>query len=274
MIIFTPPAPLSEAGAPNLSKGLEVFNLARLPSDEIVEVSYDATVIATVDALKNIHEPQYVDDILAGRTTNGYFGMYEAAIGANMHSLHSCAVLASAAVRALTTSPVFAPVSGFHHAGYDFCGGFCTFNGLVLAAEAVRRVLPEATILIIDGDGHHGDGTENLILRDRPWLTNLSLSHHSVQASHQYAMSEIKQALADDWDLVIYQAGADSHKDDRYCAGYLTTREWEVRDQYIFSTCKRKGMPIVFNLAGGYNGSMTNNLHHSTVQTCRSIYKD
>ena len=30
-----------------------------------------------------------------------------------------------------------APCSGFHHAGYDFAGGFCTFNGLMVTALAV-----------------------------------------------------------------------------------------------------------------------------------------
>ena len=30
------------------------------------------------------------------------------------------------------------PTSGFHHAGYDFGGGFCTFNGLMIAAIHVQ----------------------------------------------------------------------------------------------------------------------------------------
>ena len=30
------------------------------------------------------------------------------------------------------------PSSGFHHAGFDYNGAFCTFNGLLVAVQALR----------------------------------------------------------------------------------------------------------------------------------------
>ncbi|MCK5133954.1 MAG: hypothetical protein KAR40_17620 [Candidatus Sabulitectum sp.] len=37
-----------------------------------------------------------------------------------------------------TGESVCAPVSGFHHAGWNSAEGFCTFNGLVIAAEYIQ----------------------------------------------------------------------------------------------------------------------------------------
>lgn len=44
-----------------------------------------------------------------------------------------------------------------HHAGKNFLGGFCYFNNL---AEAVQR--SKLKTLILDIDGHHGNGTQNI----------------------------------------------------------------------------------------------------------------
>ncbi|MFH1585829.1 MAG: histone deacetylase [archaeon] len=44
-----------------------------------------------------------------------------------------------------------------HHAGKDYLGGFCYFNNI---AEAVER--SKLKTLIIDIDGHHGNGTEDI----------------------------------------------------------------------------------------------------------------
>ncbi len=44
-----------------------------------------------------------------------------------------------------------------HHAGKNFLGGFCYFNNI---AEAVQR--SKLKTLIIDIDGHHGNGTQDI----------------------------------------------------------------------------------------------------------------
>lgn len=49
-----------------------------------------------------------------------------------------------------------------HHAGKDFCGGFCYFNNLAVAvAKALRKV---KKVAILDIDCHHGNGTEDIFL--------------------------------------------------------------------------------------------------------------
>jgi len=59
-----------------------------------------------------------------------------------------------------------------HHAGKNFLGGFCYFNNLAIA---VAHVLQQGKrVAILDIDGHHGNGTED-IFRDQPQVAFASL---------------------------------------------------------------------------------------------------
>ena len=59
--------------------------------------------------------------------------------------------------------PVCAPVSGFHHAGFDFGGGFCTFNGLAVAAFSALQDKLCDEVWILDFDHHWGNGTHDCL---------------------------------------------------------------------------------------------------------------
>jgi acetoin utilization deacetylase AcuC-like enzyme len=52
-------------------------------------------------------------------------------------------------------------------------------------------------------------------------------------------------------DLVIYNAGVDSHIDDKL-GGYLTTEQMTERDDTVFHIMKLLNIPVVVSLAGGY----------------------
>ncbi len=56
-----------------------------------------------------------------------------------------------------------------HHAGASYLGGFCYYNNIAIAVRCsgVRT-------LIVDIDGHHGNGTEDVFLGD-PGVTYVSL---------------------------------------------------------------------------------------------------
>ncbi len=49
-----------------------------------------------------------------------------------------------------------------HHAGRDFLGGFCYFNSIAIAAENALKSTDK--IAILDIDGHHGNGTQDIFL--------------------------------------------------------------------------------------------------------------
>ena len=49
---------------------------------------------------------------------------------------------------------------GDHHAGPDFFGGGCYFNGAAIAIQELRKGYGVKRFAIIDTDAHHGDGTQ------------------------------------------------------------------------------------------------------------------
>ena len=56
---------------------------------------------------------------------------------------------------------------GDHHAGGNFLGGGCYFNGTTIAIHELRRHFGVKKATIIDTDAHHGNGTWE-ILEDDP----------------------------------------------------------------------------------------------------------
>jgi acetoin utilization deacetylase AcuC-like enzyme len=274
MIIIAPPPPLP--GSPNLSKGAAVFNQVLNPHEDIVvRMSQDDLIFACMQIAKT-HDTRWVDRVISGSSPNGYGqGAQENTWRSqNSHSTMSVAGMILAATNAvLDDKPiVFAPLSGFHHAGYATCGGYCTFNGLVAAADAIKSLRKNARVLIIDGDGHQGDGTIDLISRGRQeWLVNVDLSS-TVSATEAEMMIE-KAINKGPWDLVIYQAGADAHIEDPYGSGYLDDEEWTIRDTLVFNLCFSHHIPCVFTLAGGYNGLKTLDLHRRTFASALQVYE-
>lgn len=250
------------------SKGGAVFDNCFEPAwDDLLEV-----VPAT--GLSMIHDPAYVEGVLDRRLVDGFGERSEENI---KQILMSNGAMVAAAKAAEEYGVAFSPVSGFHHAHYDYNWGYCTFNGLVLAAmQAAAK-----TILIIDGDGHRGDGTDSCLETLRPRLllrekliVNLTHDGGGLGVTGEGSRSAISRALHErKWGLVLYQAGADAHADDPYGAGYLSDAEWRKRDTLVFSLCKELGIPVAWNLAGGYNGVKTINLHTDTFHTACSIYE-
>ncbi len=57
-----------------------------------------------------------------------------------------------------------------HHAEREHAMGFCLFNNVAVAAEAVRREEGVERLLILDWDVHHGNGTQRIFEDDRDVL--------------------------------------------------------------------------------------------------------
>lgn len=227
---------------------------------------------ATVAQLTRAHDLGYVMGILEGHIPNGFGKIGGQSRAQRSQILAANGAMITAVRTALDgdgTEPVFAPVSGFHHAHYADAKGYCTFNGLMIAIANARLHQQVPQVLIIDGDAHEGDGTDNII--DKLWLrdsvTNLTrLGRHTWYQEIEMMLSRFP------WDLVLYQAGADAHEDDPYGEGYLNDDDWEARDRLVFQFCAKHRVPLVFNLAGGY-GPRTVELHRRTAKAARMFYK-
>ncbi len=209
---------------------------------------------STRDDLCLVHSPAHVDAVFSGETPNG-FGNRDPRVA--QACLWTVGSLVAATLQAPhSRQPVCSPTSGFHHAGYAFSEGYCTFNGLAVAAAKFIQAYPGATVGILDCDFHYGNGTADILGRNKQLAKQVV--HHTAG---QYFCPEgqaieffhwLGEAIDDlnerGCDVVIYQAGADMHVDDPL-GGLLTTDEMRQRDREVM---RKVRAPLVWNLAGGY----------------------
>lgn len=233
----------------------------------------------TREVLALAHDWRYVEGVLEGRLVNG-FGNTSPQVAASLP--YTSGSLLSAATEALRNGHVaVSPTSGFHHAGYAQGGGFCTFNGLIVTARCLRETgqLAKGRIGILDCDHHYGDGSNDIIdrINARRWISHLSVGSLFHRAEHaEYFLSVLPNWIEEhfsDCDLILYQAGADPHIDDPL-GGWLTTDQLLRRDTTAFETARRLGIPVAWNLAGGYQEPLRKvlDIHDNTLLACAAVY--
>jgi acetoin utilization deacetylase AcuC-like enzyme len=211
----------------------------------------------------------------------------------------------AAARRACEAGVAAALASGFHHAHGDHGEGFCTFNGLVVAAEALRAAGTIRTVAVLDLDLHYGNGTAALCTT-RPWLFNcsiygndyyrnapykdVSVRRHEDGPNHvSYALPNgsgrpaVLDALARGtaailaWgrpDLILYQAGADPYREDPYSPLDLNHDDLRERDRWVFDWAKRASLPLAWVLAGGYTPDISKvvAVHLGTFEAAHAVH--
>lgn len=161
---------------------------------------------------------------------------------------------------------------GTHHAHYDEGSGFCIFNDLAICARHALSFPNIERVMIIDADVHQGDGTARILEFDHQIVTvsihckqnfpaRKAQSDHDIEIEHGTADADylatikpqIKYLLTlHDPDFVIYDAGADPHKDDALGLLNLTDDGLFKRDEFILSECAERGIPVACVIGGGY----------------------
>lgn len=217
------------------------------------------------------HDDDYVDAVLDGRADNG-FGNRLPEVAASL-PFTSGAMLAAARAAIANGVGAVAPVSGFHHACYDRGGGFCTFNGLMVAACVLLRE-GRSRIGILDFDHHYGNGTTDIIRRldiaDAVPHYSAGAEYESPSRSTEFLarVPSLVERFAG-CDVLLYQAGADPHVDDPL-GGWLTTAQLRERDRLVFAHAERLGVPLAWNLAGGYQQPLARvlEIHDNTMREC------
>ena len=200
----------------------------------------------------------------------------------------------AAARTALRDGAGAAIASGFHHACADHGEGFCTFNGLIVAADALLATRDAARVAVLDMDLHYGNGTAQLAAH-RPhvfavsiygndyWANvpyrDVSTRHHEDGENHRsfalpagcdrrtmmQVMDEALPLIAA-WnpDLLLYQAGADPYFEDPFSPLALDADDLRARDFRVFAFARGHGIPIAWVLAGGYTRDVTKIVHIHT----------
>jgi acetoin utilization deacetylase AcuC-like enzyme len=183
---------------------------------------------------------------------------------------------------------------GTHHAFADRGEGFCVFNDAAVAILAARRDGLLGRAAIVDLDVHQGNGTASIFAGDESVFT------FSMHGEKNYPLrrerSDLDVELPDGTgdeaylerlagsldmvldrsrpDLVAYLAGADPFAGDRFGRLGLTFEGLRLRDRMVFEACRRRGLPVVVTLAGGYGRELADiaRIHLATVQELLDVF--
>jgi len=166
-----------------------------------------------------------------------------------------------------------------HHAGTDYCGGYCHLNVAAIAAQAARDAGVER-VAILDIDYHHGNGTQDIFYaradvfyasvhadpkRDYPFYwghadetgegaglgttLNLPLPHGTSRDAFRAAQARALEAIAAfDPGLLVVSFGADTWEGDPISQFALTTPDYAV----LAGDIAARGWPSVIVMEGGY----------------------
>lgn len=234
----------------------------------------------TVNDFYLAHDKKHVDGILDLSIPNGMETRHQEVVDSLPWTTGS---LFAAAKHALAHGVAVSPTSGFHHAGYDFSWGFCTFNGLLIAAQKLLLETGVKKVGILDFDQHHGDGSEDILKR---LAIQGEIVHITGRTNYQRESAPffaVLPSLLDslsECDVVLYQAGADQHVDDPL-GGFLDNQQLRTRDRQVFEFMRAAQIPIAWNLAGGYQVTDIDgvssiqkvlDIHNATLEECLKVY--
>lgn len=221
--------------------------------------------------IRDVHDHRYIDALETGTPkqlaeSQGFewdAGLWESVLA-------STAGMVEATRTAIKESTVAGSLSsGMHHAKYSKGDGFCSVNGLVVAAlEAIRLGFK---VTILDLDAHSGGGTDELLrvlhLHEVQHLdltvspfdgyqgtrfendANLSLGEGDAKylAAVRFLLDLVR---TDDRRVMIYNAGMDPYP-------MISRDALYERERMVAEFVVGIGMPTVFGLAGGYAWSQS-----------------
>ncbi len=283
----------SESFSPSAAKPGKVVESWRRQFILGKDIGFIEPFPVTVEELVRAHDPQFVRDILACKRDNG-FGNKSRAVAESLP--YTSGAMLSAARHALEHDIAVAPCSGFHHAEYKVAQGFCTFNGLMVTALALRAEYPKLLVGILDLDMHFGNGTADIIRITNSWWApdggkfqnpggwikhaTAGMTFRNADQAPEFFSTWLPKTLdaMKDCDIVLYQAGADPHIDDPH-GGWLTTAQLRQRDAVVFDTLAGHDVAVAWNLAGGYqiesDGSIPKvlEIHDNTMRECVRVYE-
>jgi acetoin utilization deacetylase AcuC-like enzyme len=244
----------------------------------------------TSEILERYHTPAYISAIETGEPLDlaesqnfawdpHTWTSVTAQTGAMVAAVHA----------ALRDGRAYALASGFHHASRARGGGFCTFNGIAIAAgEALAAGARH--VFILDFDAHGGGGTHDIIAG---WdhvmhydMTTATYEAYTPTAPHRRVhvhtaatyLPTVNALLAEldaqvqPGDVVLYNAGMDSYEgcDIGGLTG-ITSDMLRTRDALVDAWVRRHNLKIAACLAGGYQGKNYPNelliqLHRESVE--------
>jgi histone deacetylase 11 len=164
---------------------------------------------------------------------------------------------------------------GYHHAKANSGSGFCYFADINLAILKLFGLKPKSRLMVLDLDAHQGNGVEAILAGD-PRVAVMDVFNNDIYPGdldaqrfiqHKFPLDagcgtetyldllfdELPRVLtAEQPDFIIYNAGTDILNGDPLGMLCVSQEGILVRDQFVFSEAKQRGIPILMLLSGGY----------------------
>ena len=173
---------------------------------------------------------------------------------------------------ALKKGLAFNLAGGSHHAFKNYGAGFCIFNDIAISAKNLLLSKKIKKALILDLDVHQGDGNAKIFCDNEDVFTT------SLHCNENYPFTKmrsdidigLKKGIGDkdylykldvtleklqslDFDIIFYIAGVDVHYKDRLGLLKITDEGIFNREKRIIDFVKKRNIPLVVTLGGGYN---------------------
>jgi len=264
-----------------------------LRPEEIVEVRS-----ADVHRLKSVHDSGYVDRIRSGLLDRKEQVMLGLPLTPGLFSRSATEVEATrlTCLAALEEGIAVCLAGGTHHAFRGHGEGYCVFNDIAVAIHDLQARRPGIRVMVVDTDAHQGNGTNEILENDPRVFT------YSIHVGVNYPMRKVSgsmdvetvryiegemylrelfttlAAALDTFspDLVIWVAGADNHRNDRFGQMLLSLKDIQRRDEVILRALIRNRIPVAVLYGGGYNRQpeFTAKIHRNTVATAKRIARE
>jgi acetoin utilization protein AcuC len=239
--------------------------------------------------LLKVHPKSYVDQIYKLAEFNEYYTLdtpVSKSILEGLMFMIGGTIETGAAIFQNHVKRAIALGGGFHHAGYNYGGGFCLFNDIAILVEDIREKYAVKRILLLDYDVHFGNGTSDIFYSDPdvlyislhqdprtlyPWKgfihevgegegegfnINVPLPLRTGEQTYLNAFKEIFPPLAEEFkpDIIIANGGSDAHFADHLGSLGLTAKGFFELSQIIGNVsekvCNDKAILLIIS---GYN---------------------
>jgi acetoin utilization deacetylase AcuC-like enzyme len=182
---------------------------------------------------------------------------------------------------------------GFHHAYPNHGEGFCAIHDVAVAIRRMQHDHAIAKAMVIDTDVHHGNGTAAIFAKDDSVFT-LSIHQANNYPAHKPASDldlNLEDGIGDQEyldtlipavhhclnkftpDMIFYVGGADPYREDQLGGLALTLEGLRQRDSSVFTEARKRAIPVVTTLAGGYARRLndTVQIHVNTILAARDV---
>ena len=251
--------------------------LLKEASKEGIEVIEIPPRPATREELLRVHTSSYIDEILIEGLSGQWDGQRMDLAELSSLFVGGTLVALDALLSGKTKLAIHFP-GAKHHAQADYSSGFCIFNDFAIAADIATKD-HGLNVAILDIDGHHGDGVENLTA-DNPRVITFSIHQYGIfpgtgdesKTGYFYnyplkdgagdkellegidefirTLGERERIWSWDPDLLFLTCGADGHREDPLTGLNYSVEGYEAAARKVRE--RFNDIPILMGGAGGY----------------------